>query len=58
LALGIVNDEMVSFEECRNHSIESIHQNCTFETVSCRFIEELDEDIVKLVSANSTVLSV
>lgn len=48
LIIGIVNSEITSLNECSNRSLlstEIIDYNCHFERASCRFINEIGDEI-------------
>jgi hypothetical protein len=52
LSFGIVNDEVGSLSDCRNQSVLSVQLNnfqCTFEKISCRFINAIDDNEIKKV---------
>lgn len=53
LKIGIVNEEITSAIECRNHSVVTIALNgfqCILSKASCRFIDELDDETAEKVT--------
>lgn len=52
MQLGVVNDEVPNNNDCANSSLITFRREgveCVLNKVSCRFIQEFDEDIAKKV---------
>lgn len=53
LSLGVVNNELRSYEDCSNISLTTVKRqgfDCLLEKVSCRFIDAIDADTATTVS--------
>lgn len=53
LNIGIVNQEVMNFQDCANSSLITAtaqDDSCDLYKISCRFIEELGDDLAKKVS--------
>lgn len=53
LSLGFVNNEVDSINQCFNESLRTTNLNgfeCHLNKISCRFINEFDDEIAKKVS--------
>jgi hypothetical protein len=52
LVLGIVNNEVANYSDCFNPSLETYkvdRHECSLRLLSCRFIGELDQNVMELV---------
>lgn len=57
LTLGIVDEEIRSYQDCKNMSLQTFvkdNHDCHLHKISCRFIREIDDDVaVKVGGAKS-----
>jgi hypothetical protein len=54
LVLGVVNDEASSVAECQsaalnNYNLNRNESDCSFDKVSCLFLDEFDQQVAELV---------
>jgi hypothetical protein len=52
LALGLVNNEVANYSDCFNSSLEAVkvhRRECSLKLFSCRFIGELNQNVMELV---------
>ena len=57
MKIGIVNEEVMNFQECQNSSLMTAvatEDSCDLFKISCRFIEELGDELAKKVSKKSS----
>lgn len=50
--IGIVNQEVMNFQECANTSLvtaTALDDSCDLFKISCRFIDELGDELAKKV---------
>lgn len=48
LTLGIVDEEIRSYQDCKNMSLQTFvkdNHDCHLHKISCRFIREIDDDV-------------
>lgn len=53
LNIGIVNQEVMNFEDCANHTMITAmphDDTCDLFKISCRFIDELGDELAKKVT--------
>jgi hypothetical protein len=60
LVLGVINDEVENYTDCFNASLETVkvrRSKCVMQLLSCRFIDQFDQNVAELVRIPNKLLS-